>query len=103
MLVDLTWSLLALVVGLIAVAWAWHANLGARERANLAALETCQRTGAQLLDGTVAFRGFRPARGPDGRLRVRRTYVFDYSQDGVTRRQGFVILLGDSLESIGLE
>ena len=103
MLVDLTWSLLALVVGLIAVAWAWHANLGARERANLAALETCQRTGAQLLDGTVAFRGFRPTRGPDGRLRVRRTYVFDYSQDGVTRRQGFVILLGDSLESIGLE
>jgi hypothetical protein len=101
--VDLSWSLLALVSGLIAVAWAWHANLGARERANLAALETCQRTGAQLLDGTVAFRGFRPARGPDGRLRIRRTYVFDYSQDGVTRRQGFVILLGDSLESIGLE
>jgi len=101
--VDLSWSLLALVSGLIAVAWAWHANLGARERANLAALETCQRTGAQLLDGTVAFRGFRPARGPDGRLRMRRTYVFDYSQDGVTRRQGFVILLGDSLESIGLE
>ena len=100
---DLSWSLLALVSGLIAVAWAWHANLGARERANLAALETCQRTGAQLLDGTVAFRGFRPARGPDGRLRMRRTYVFDYSQDGVTRRQGFVILLGDSLESIGLE
>ena len=100
---ELSWSILALVSGLIAVAWAWHANLGARERANLAALETCRRTGAQLLDGTVAFRGFRPARGPDGRLRVRRTYVFDYSQDGVTRRQGFVILLGDSLESIGLE
>jgi hypothetical protein len=100
---ELSWSLLALVCGLIAVAWAWHANLGARERANLAALETCQRTGAQLLDGTVAFRGFRPARGPDGRFRLRRTYVFDYSHDGVTRRQGFVILLGDSLESIGLE
>ena len=32
-----------------------------------------------------------------------RTYLFDYSQDGVTRRQGFVILLGHSLESIGLE
>jgi len=101
--VNLSWSLLALVSGLIAVAWAWHANLGARERANLAALETCQRTGAQLLDGTVAFRGFRPARGPDGRLHMRRTYVFDYSPDGVMRRQGFVILMGDSLESIGLE
>ena len=38
-----------------------------------------------------------------GGSRLRRTYVFDYSQDGVTRRQGFVILLGHSLESIGLE
>jgi hypothetical protein len=101
--VELSWSLLALLIGLIGVAWAWHANLGARERANVAASETCERTGAQLLDGTVAFRGLRLALGPDGRLRLRRTYVFDYSQDGVTRRQGFVILLGQSLESIGLE
>jgi hypothetical protein len=101
--VELSWSLLALLCVLIGLAWAWHTNLAARERANLAALETCQRTGAQLLDGTVAFRRLRPARGPDGWLRLRRTYVFDYSQDGVTRRQGFVILLGDSLESIGLE
>ena len=100
---ELSWSLLALLCVLIGLAWAWHTNLAARERANLAALETCQRTGAQLLDGTVAFRRLRPARGPDGWLRLRRTYVFDYSQDGVTRRQGFVILLGDSLESIGLE
>ena len=100
---ELSWSLLALLCVLIGLAWAWHTNLAAGERANLAALENCQRTGAQLLDGTVAFRRLRPARGPDGWLRLRRTYVFDYSQDGVTRRQGFVILLADSLESIGLE
>ena len=100
---ELSWSLLALLLGLVGVAWLWHANLGAREQANVAALETCQSTGAQLLDGTVAFRGFGAARDAYGRLKLRRTYVFDYSQDGVTRRQGFVILLGDSLESIGLE
>ena len=100
---ELSWSLLALLLGLIGIAWAWHATLRARERANAAALETCERSGAQLLDGTVAFRGLRPARGADGRLRLRRTYVFDYSHDGVTRRQGFVILLGTSLEAIGLE
>jgi hypothetical protein len=100
---ELTWPLLALFCALLGVAWAWHTSLGARERANAAALETCQRAGAQLLDGTVAFRRFRPAKAPGGRLALRRTYVFDYSQDGVTRRQGFVILLGDSLEAIGLE
>jgi Protein of unknown function (DUF3301) len=100
---ELSWSLLALLLGIIGIAWAWHASLRARERANAAALETCQSTGAQLLDGTVAFRGLRPVRGTDGRLQLERTYVFDYSQDGVTRRQGFVILLGRSLDSIGLE
>jgi hypothetical protein len=100
---ELSWSLLAAIVGLVGIAWAWYASLRARERANAAALETCQRTGAQLLDGTVAFRGLRPVRGADGRLQLQRTYVFDYSQDGVTRRQGFVILIGRSLESIGLE
>lgn len=100
---ELSWSLLAAIVGLVGIAWLWYASLRARERANAAALETCQRTGAQLLDGTVAFRGLRPVRGVDGRLQLQRTYVFDYSQDGVTRRQGFVILIGRSLESIGLE
>ncbi len=100
---ELSWSLLAAIVGLVGISWLWYASLRARERANAAALETCQRTGAQLLDGTVAFRGLRPVRGVDGRLQLQRTYVFDYSQDGVTRRQGFVILIGRSLESIGLE
>jgi hypothetical protein len=100
---ELSWSLLALLSALAGLAWLWHASLRARERANLAAAETCQRSGLQLLDGTVAFRGLRPARSASGRLALRRTYVFDYSQDGVTRRQGFVILLGTALESIGLE
>jgi hypothetical protein len=99
----LTWPLLAVLIGLVGVAWFWHDSLGARERANLAALDTCRNTGAQLLDGTVAFRGLRPVRGADGWLALRRTYVFDYSQDGVTRRQGFVILTGRSIDSIGLQ
>jgi hypothetical protein len=100
---ELSWSMLALLLALLGVAWFWYASLRARERANAAALETCQRTGAQLLDGTVAFRGMRPVRGADGRLQLRRTYVFDYTQDGATRHQGFVILSGTALESIGLE
>ena len=100
---ELSWSLLALLCGLVSVAWLWHVSLRARERANLVALETCQRSGAQLLDGTVAFRGLRAVRGTDGWLQLRRTYVFDYSQDGVTRRQGFIILRGGTLEAIGLE
>jgi len=50
------WSLLLMLIGLAAAAALWHSNLGARELANAAALDTCTHVGAQLLDGTVAFR-----------------------------------------------
>ena len=100
---ELSWSLLAALCALAVLAWVWYSSLRAREQANAAAFDTCQRTGAQLLDGTVAFRGLRPVRGSDGRIALQRTYVFDYSHDGVTRRQGFVILVGATLASIGLE
>ena len=39
---------------------------------------------------------------PGGRLTLRRSYVFDYTPDGVTRLQGFVILCGRDLEAVGL-
>jgi hypothetical protein len=44
----------------------------------------------------------RPARDSYGRLTWRRNYVFDYTDDGTTRHQGFVVLLGFSLEAVGL-
>jgi hypothetical protein len=90
------------VVALILVAWAWHASLAAREFANRIAVETCTEAGVQLLDGTVAMLKLALARAADGRLVVRRTYVFDYSEDGYGRRRGFVVLTGLSLDSVGL-
>ena len=99
---ELSWSLLALLAAMLAVAWFWHDSLGARERANDAALETCTSTGAALLDGTVAFRRLEAVRIHGGPLQLRRTYVFDYTRDGVTRQQGFVVLTGRSVDSVGL-
>jgi hypothetical protein len=90
------------VVALILVAWAWHASLAAREFANRIAAETCTEAGVQLLDGTVAMLKLALARAADGRLVVRRTYVFVYSEDGYGRRRGFVVLTGLSLDSVGL-
>jgi hypothetical protein len=100
--VELSWTLLALLAAMLSAAWFWHDSLGARENANRAALDTCRGSGASLLDGTVAFRRLQPIRGMDGHLQLRRTYVFDYTVDGVTRQQGFVILAGRSVESVGL-
>lgn len=99
---ELSWTLFGLLVALLAGAWYWHDSLGARERANDAALETCRGTGAALLDGTVAFRALRLVRIAGGTLQFQRTYVFDYTRDGYTREQGFVVLTGHRVDSIGL-
>ena len=99
---QLSWTLLALLAAMLATAWFWHDSLGAREAANAAALETCQGTGAMLLDGTVAFRRIEAVRVLGGSLGLRRTYVFDYTRDGATRQQGFVVVTGRNVESIGL-
>jgi hypothetical protein len=97
------WSLLLVLVGLAAAAALWHSNLGARELANAAALDTCVNVGAQLLDGTVAFRRMRLVRDAAGRRELERTYVFEYTLDGATRRQGFVIVSGRAIASVGLQ
>lgn len=87
---------------MLAVAWFWHDSLAARESANAAASEACEATGAALLDGTVAFRKIQAVRVTGGGAGLRRTYVFDYTRDGSTRQQGFVILTGHSVDSVGL-
>jgi hypothetical protein len=100
--VELSWTALALLAAMLALAWFWHDSLGARESANAAAIEACQATGAALLDGTVAFRKIEAVRVTGGTPGLRRTYVFDYTRDGSTRQQGFVILTGHSVDSVGL-
>ena len=100
---DLSWGLLlGLLVTAAAVAF-WLDALGARERANVAAKDTCASTGAALLDGTVAFARLRLVRGDDGGPTLERTYLFDYSTDGVTRRQGFVVVTGRRVDGVGLQ
>jgi hypothetical protein len=80
----------------------WQISLDAREAANRIAKDTCSRAVVQFLDGTVAFAGFRMARGADGRRRLLRTYTFDYTSDGFERAQGFIVLAGLKLEAVGL-
>jgi hypothetical protein len=99
---ELSWTLLLLLVAMLSVAWFWHDSLGARESANRAAFDTCSRTGASLLDGTVAFSRLQTVRIGGGSLQFRRTYVFDYTRDGATRQQGFVVLTGRTVDTVGL-
>jgi hypothetical protein len=99
--IELGWGLLALICLAAALAWFWQDSLAARERANKAALEACERLSLQFLDGTVAFARLAPMRQRDGWLGLRRTYIFDYTANSIERRQGFVILSRHRIESVG--
>jgi hypothetical protein len=55
-----------------------------------------------LLDGSVALQHFKPERLTNGRLSLRRTYLFSYSEDGLERSTGFVIMSGNHIEQVGL-
>lgn len=98
-------GLLMLVVSaaVLGLAYAvWQRSMDAREVAMRIAKETCSRAVVQLLDDTVAFGGFRWRRDGAGRRRLLRTYTFDYTSDGFERAQGFIVLAGAELQSVGL-
>ena len=57
----------------------------------------------QFLDETVECVKTRPARDDEGRLVLRRTYRFEFSDDGNNRRAGMVVILGAAVESVHLE
>ena len=97
---ELSWGALVLLLVAAAVVWFVQDSLAARERANAAAMEACQRVSLQFLDGTVAFARLKFTR-ERGQLAIRRTYVFDYTANSIERRQGFVILTGRRVESVG--
>lgn len=98
---ELGWTSLALLIIGTIVVWFWQDSLAARERANAAAVEACNRLSLQFLDGTVAFAGLKLIRGTSSVFAVRRTYVFDYTANSIERRQGFVVITGRRLESVG--
>ena len=97
---QLSWSLLVAILLAAAVLWFWQDSLAARESANAAAKEACNRLSLQFLDGTVAFARLSLVR-VDGWITIRRTYVFDYTATSIERRQGFVLLTGRRVGSVG--
>ncbi len=88
---------------LAALGWLWYDSMRARERAVQAGKQVCKRDGLQFLDDTVQIVKLWPARDPDGRIALRRTYRFEFSDDGAQRRGGVVVMLGGQVESLDLE
>ena len=88
------------IVGLIVlllVSWFWFDGFQARAAAMRAARAACAADGLLLLDDTVALATLRLQRDDEGRLRLRRTYDFEYSDTGDNRRAAQLALLGDEV------
>ena len=71
-----------------------------RELAVQAVARAGQQDDYQLLDQAVHIRRMSLSRDRQGRWRIWRQYRFDYSFDGVERRQGHVIMLGKTLQAV---
>ena len=96
------WEGAAIIVIVAGIAF-WVDSLRARERALAAGRRACERYGVQLLDETVQFARLRLARDEAGRLRLRRTYSFEFSDTGNNRRHGAIVMLGAELQDLQLE
>jgi hypothetical protein len=96
------WESLGIAVVLLA-AVLFFDGLRVRETAIRIAREACRERGLQFLDYTVQGARTRFARDASGHTRLRRTYLFDFSDDGIGRRSGSVVMLGGALESLQLE
>ena len=71
-----------------------------RELALQSVVHASKRDEFQLLDQSVHIRRMSLSRDDRGRWHIWRQYRFDYTYEGVERRQGFVIMLGKQLQSI---
>jgi hypothetical protein len=89
------------LLALFLIGWFWLDSMRARELATGVCRAACEQRGLQFLDQTVALRHLGVRRTPAG-LRLRRVYRFDFSEEGVGRRGGYLVLLALDLEEISL-
>lgn len=92
--------LLAILV-LLLIGWFWLDSLRARELATGICRAACAQRDVQFLDQTVALLHLGVRRTAGG-LRLQRVYRFEFSEEGVGRRSGHLVLLALNLEEISL-
>jgi hypothetical protein len=91
------------LAAVLLAAWYAYDALRARETAVQIVREACREHGLQLLDDTVQAVRLRLGRDAEGLARFRRTFLFEFSDDGFTRRSGSLVMLGERVESLQLE
>lgn len=84
---------------LLLLGWFWLDSLRAREIALGISKAACEQRGLQLLDQAVVLRRLGFSWRAEG-IRLRRVYRFDFSEEGVGRHSGYLVLRGINLEDL---
>jgi hypothetical protein len=92
-------SNLIAVLLLLLLGWFWLDSLRAREIALGICKAACEARGLQLLDQAVVLGRLGLSWRDDG-IRLRRVYRFDFSEEGVGRHYGYLVLRGIDLEDL---
>lgn len=98
MLADLI--LIALLLGAYLY---WFNGQQPKEIALKAVRAHCSNLEVQMLDEYVALNSIRLKRDQAGKIRLQRTFLFEFSSTGNERYNGACIMLGRRVESIQME
>lgn len=83
--------------------WYWWRAKAIKDFVLQTAKKYCQKMDVMLLDDAVFLRGLWFKRDDQGRLRVWRRFLFDFTSTGEERYQGRVIMLGQRVIHMELD
>ena len=89
-----------IILGLIVLLWLESART--RELAVGISRAACDKERYQFLDDSVYLQRVALRWTPAG-IRFRRMYRFDYSINGTLRQSGYILLIGNQLESVHIQ
>ena len=98
-------SLGDIVIGYILILLGWYMWQAqkSREQAREMASSYCKQLELQLLDDTVVLSRIRFKKSQPGRIKISRTYQFEFSSMGNERYHGSLELLGNQMVDISLD
>ena len=94
------WLILLLLAALV---WFWIDSMRALDTARNAVKIVCNKYDVQFLDVAVSGIALALVRDELGRLALRRTYRFEFTETGNSRLEGRLTLLGTKVESVIME
>ena len=98
----MSWLEIISVVILGGLFWLWFDSTRVHEIAVERARNQCHVNEVQFLDDTVVLANIKLARDNDGRLILKRTYTFEYSDTGNNRQPASIIMFGREVQFLSI-